>query len=308
MDSGEIHILGGWDAAGPVAGATDSAVLACVEHLLRRSSLADRVVLVAGEHGERRAASLGLGTPIVVPPAVLRGRFLRDGLARVLARFERPSRLVCWNDSLRNRVRPPTAWRTKVKVEHPGDTAARRLPAGDRISIRASLDLPLDEHVLILAADPPDALSAQDFIRACALVALVGRNVTAIVPRQAPEMERAKATLRTTGIPIRLLTCEAPVWTLLPCADAAVLDVLEGSVPRGTPVHSQRWMATTCAQLGIPVVWPEAESLGSERLDRWLLRPRSRLAVNVARVLNEHLLASGGELLDPVGAMSEAVA
>lgn len=296
MDSGEIHILRAWGEAPSLAGATDSAILACVERLLTRASSADRVVLIADEHGERRASALGLCTPLVAPPAALRLPRVRDGLSGLLARLERPARLVGWDDELRDRVRSlaASAWSSPVLAEDGRNSEAppRRVPSSDRDSIRAALGLPNTEHVLILASDSPDALSAHDFIRTCALVALVGRDVTAIVPRQAPEMERAKATLRNTGIPMKLLTCEAPIWTMLPCADAVVLDVLEGSMPRLTSRHSKRWLAATCAGLGIPVVWSEAERFGIEPIDRWVLQSRSRLAVHVARAINEHMLAS----------------
>jgi len=303
MDPGELHILSAWSEPDSARGATDSAILACVERLLDRRIAADRVILLADEHGERRASALGLRTPFVAPPGVLRGQSVRDGLARLLARFERPARLVCWDDALLRRVRVTAVsiWRSAMETVDGRDRErwAMRLPRPDRQAIRAQFDLPADEHAVILASDPPDSMSAHDFIRAAALVALVGRNVTAIVPRQAPEMERAKATLRATGIPLRLMTCEAPIWTVLPCADAVVTEVVEGSVPRSMPPHSQRWIAMTCARLGIPVVWPDFDSLGDERLDRWVLRPRSRLAVHVARVINEHLLASGGSLVEP---------
>ncbi|MGH7245080.1 MAG: hypothetical protein ACREJD_16815 [Phycisphaerales bacterium] len=312
MDAGEIHILGAWSGVQPRDASTDSAVLACVERLLARDNQSDRVVLVADDHGERRAAALGLQTPLVVPPALLRGSRFRNGLVRTLSRLDPRSRLVCWNDALIERVRPvaDSIWKSPLDTVDGRDSEqqALRVPAGNRRAIRSELGVPEDEHVMILAADPPDAFSAQDFIRACALVGLVGRDVTAIVPRQAPEMERAKATLRNSGIPIRLMTSEAPMWTLLPCADSAVLEVVEGAVPRSAPAHSKRWLAMTCARLGIPVVWPEAESLGSARLDRWVLRPRSRLAVNVARVINEHVLASDATLLEPKGEHREVVA
>lgn len=312
MDSGEIHILRAWGEVPSLAGATHSAILACVERLLTRDNPADRVLLIANEHGERSAAALGLCTPLIVPPAAVRMPGVRDGLRRLLARFERPARLIGWDDELRDRVRSlaASAWDSPVIAEDGriSDALPRRVPSGDRDSIRASLGLPVTEHVLILASDPPDALSAHDFIRACALVALVGRDVTAIVPRQAPEMERAKATLRNTGIPMKLLTCEAPIWTMLPCADAVVVDVLEGSMPRSTPAHSKRWLAATCAGLGIPVVWSETERFGIDRVDRWVLQSRSRLAVHVARAINEHLLATGGETLVPTSARREVIA
>lgn len=293
MDSGEIHILEGWDSARPLGEATDASVLACVERLLARGSVLDRVVLLAGEDGERRAAALGLRTPLVVPPASMRAPRWRDGLTRVLALMERPARIVCWGEALADRVRLPESWRQVVQIEMPGESLPERLPAGTRASVRAALGLPEDEYALVLAADPPDALSVQDFVRACALVALVGRNVTAIVPRQAPEMDRAKATLRDTGIPVRLMTCEAPIWTILPCADAAVVDVMEGTAPRFTPHFSRKWFAATCARMDIPVAWPEADRFGLASLDDRVLRPRSRLAVHVARAINEHFLARG---------------
>jgi len=311
MDPGELHILSAWSDPDSARGATDSAILACVERLLDRGIATDRVILLADEHGERRASALGLRTPLVAPPGVLRGRSVRDGLARLLGRFERPARLVCWDDALLRRVRATalSIWRSAIETVDGRDTQrwAMRLPRQHRRALCAQLDLPANEHVVVLASDPPDSMSAHDFIRAAALVALVGRNVTAIVPRQAPEMERAKATLRATGIPLRLMTCEAPIWTVLPCADAVVTEVVEGSVPRSMPSHAQRWIAMTCARLGIPVVWPDFDSLGDERLDRWVLRPRSRLAVHVARAINEHLLASGGSLLEPKGAGLEVL-
>jgi len=311
MDSGEIHILGAWGEVEPLRGATDSAILACVERLQTRQNPADRVVLIANEHGERRASALGLQTPFVGPPALLRGRRVRDGLRAVLARFERPSRVVCWEDAMLSRIHRMSVsiWNSAIETADGRDSeiATRVVAAGSRASIRAALGLPEDEHVLVLASDPPDALSAHDFVRACALVALVGRDATAIVPRQAPEMDRAKATLRNTGIPLRLLTSEAPIWTLLPCADAVMIDVQEGSAPRATPFHSKRLMAATCARMGIPVVWPDAEHFGDPRLDKWILRPRSRLAVHVARAINEHLLATRGTQLVPTAARREVL-
>lgn len=309
MDAGETHILMAWSER-RTPGATDSALLACSERVLERANPADRVLLIADDHGERRAAALGLCTPLVVPPAAIRWPRFAGGLARALARTARTARLVAWEDRLLRKARGLSPWGDSTETidgRVPG-VLPRRLPSGDRASIRAALGLGPNEHVLALAADPPDALSAQDFIRACALVALVGRDVTAIVPRQAPEMERAKATLRTTGIPLRLLTCEAPIWTVLPCADAVVVDVLEGSVPRATPAHSRAWMAATCAGLGVPVAWTDAELFGVPKIDGRLLRPRSRLAVHVARAINEHFLAADALSLAPTTAQHEVVA
>jgi hypothetical protein len=303
MDPGELHILSAWGESEPARGATDSAILACVERLMRRRVDTDRVVLLADEHGERRAAALGLCTPLVASHGLLRGQPVRDALARLLARYGRPTRLVCWDDAMLRRIRATVTsiWRSAVETVdgRNADSWATRLPRQDRRTLRARFDLPAAEHVVILASDPPDSISAHDFIRAAALVALVGRDVTAIVPRQAPEMERAKATLRATGIPLRLMTCEAPIWTVLPCADAVVTEVVEGFAPRFTPPHAQRWLATTCARLGIPVVWPDPDTLGDERLDRWVLRPRSRLAVHVARAINEHFLGCKGSVVEP---------
>lgn len=301
MDSGEIHILCAWDYAVPSRVGTDSSILACVERLLARKSPADRVLLIAGEHGERRAAALGLRTPLVAPPSCLRTRIIEDGLRSALSKCPRPSRLVCWDDSLRDSLAKSgvSIWRAALDVVDGRrlEIPVRRVPVESRDAIRAALDIEEVEHVLVLAADPPDALSAHDFIRAAALVGLVGRRVTAIVPRQIEEMERAKATLRSTGVAVKLITCEAPIWTILPCADTVVLDVHEGSAPRSVPHHALRWMAETCALLGIPVVWDEGA--GSARLERVLLRPRSRLAVHVARAINEHLLSTGESLPEP---------
>ncbi|MBX3389691.1 MAG: hypothetical protein KF691_09585 [Phycisphaeraceae bacterium] len=310
MDSGEIHIVSAWGEVGLLRGATDAAILACVERIRTRSNGADRVLLIAGEHGERRAAALGLRTPLVAPPSCLRNRNIRDGLRRVLSRMQRPERLVCWDDALFPRLKNSTVsiWGAALEIVdgRKFDIPVRRVPASTRESIRSALGIGDSEHALILASDPPDSLSAHDFVRASALVGLVGRKVVAIVPRQTQEMERAKATLRSTGVAVRLVTCEAPIWTLLPCADAVVLNVREGSAPRHVPLHSQRWMAETCALLGIPVVWDEGA--GSARLERFILRPRSRLAVHVARAINEHFLSSGERLAEPSDQRDEVLA
>lgn len=298
MNAGEIHILRAWGHAAPLRSATDTAVLACVERVLQNANPTDRVLLVADEHGERRAAALGLRTPFVLPPSALHRSPIRSGLRRGLARWrEAPSRLVTWEAAMFAPVREASdsLWGTPVAVRDGRvDAAPFRVPAGNREGLRESLALPATECVLLLLADPPDALSAHDFVRAGALVGLAGRDVTVIVPRQAPEMDRAKATLRNTGIPLKLMTVEAPVWTLLPAADAVVVDLIEGSAPRLAPFHSRQRMAFTCAKMGIPVVWPDAEWSGNPSLDRWIFRPRSRLAVHVARAINEHFIDPAG--------------
>lgn len=294
MNAGELHILRAWGNADPLRSATDSALLACVERVLHNANPADRVLLIADDHGERRAAALGLRTPLVLPPSALRPSPIRSGLRRALARWpEAPGQVLVWDDALLGATRDAcvSLWNSRVPVlQGRAEPASIRVPAGARDALRANLDLPPTEHVLLLLSDPPDALSTHDFVRAGALVALAGRDVTVIVPRQAPELDRAKATLRNTGIPLRLMTVEAPVWTLLPVADAAVVDLIEGSAPRPTPFHSRQRMAVTCAKLGIPVIWPDAEWTGNPNLDRWILRPRSRLSVHVARAINEHFI------------------
>lgn len=307
MNEGELHILGVWSANKRLAQCTDSSLAACAEHVLARAQPLDRVLLIADEQGERRAVSMGIRTPLVLPPSALRWHPRNDPLSATLRHLIPPARVLCWNDAWIGMLveEARDAWPGPVPVLSAwgGAPLPRRVPAPTRGQIRSLLEIEDEECVIALAADPPDALSAHDFIRACALIALVGRRVTAIVPRQAPDIERMKTTLRTTGIPVRVIMSEAPIWTVLPATDAIIPDVIEGSHPRSCPANAQRFIAAAAARLGIPVAWPGDERFEQAWLENRLVRARSRLAVHIARALNEHLLRHRPELVreSPVG-------
>ena len=279
---GTLHVVRAWEAG--ASGATDSAILACVERVL--NSPGDRVLLIAGEDGEARAASLGLVTPLVICPRQRAG--IVRGTASLLTTLGHVDRIHCWPgvDIKFMRKAAARAGQLATEIAAVGEDLAppSRIPAGTRAEVRAALDVRDHECLVALAADPPDAWSAQDFIRACALAALVGRNVTALLPRSSPEMDRAKLTLRTTGVGVRMLTTRLPVWRLLPGCDAMVIDIREGTCPRSSPTFAQRWMAATGSLLRLPTVWSVAEG------GRHHIRPYSDLPVHVARALNEHFI------------------
>lgn len=295
MSTSTVHVVRAWDPERRDRRALDSLILACVERLHEPQAADDRVILIAGEDGDRRAAALGLRTPFLIQP---RGRFFRGidkPLEAILSALPEFDRIVLWSGLAPSDV-ATAAKRARgrmIPVSHPdlSTLLPTRLPAGTRDSLRQSLGMAPSEHVLALASDPPDAFAAQDFIRTCALVALVGRNVTAIVPRHAAEIERAKSTLRSTGVPVQFRTSEAPVWKLLPACDGVVVDIQEGSHPRSSTAFAQRWMAATAVKLDIPVVWTSPDELSSSIKSELLLKPQSRLPVHIARAFNEYFLA-----------------
>lgn len=294
MSTPTVHVIRAWDPERPDRRALDSLILACVERLHDPASVNDKAILIAGEEGDRRAASLGLRTPFLIQP---RGRFFRGidkPLEAILAALPEFDRLLLWSgitpDDLSTAAKRARA-RT-ISVSHPdlSSLLPKRLPSGDRDSLRKLLDIAPNEYAIALASDPPDAFAAQDFVRTCALVALVGRKVAAIVPRHAPEMERAKATLRATGVPVQFRTSESPIWKILPACDGVVVDIQEGTHPRSSSDFAQRWMAATAVKLNLPVVWTGSNELPPSVDNRLLLKPQSRLPVHIARAFNEYFL------------------
>ncbi len=287
MSAGVLHIVRAWEAACPSPDATDSAILACVEHVLARKDERDRVLLIAGEEGEKRAAALGLRTPFVLPPRTTHRLSLDRGLSRVLRGLRDIQSVLVWSglpaDLAARVIRK--VWSRPVEVSTPelDQLSPRRIPTGSRSAIRATLQVPNSEVLIALASDPPDSRSAHELVRAAALTGLSRGMVTALVPRRAVEMSRAKATVREIAVPVRLVTSELPVWSLLPACDLAILDVHESARPHYPSAFSARWMAETCAALGVLAAWPAAPGPAP-----MLLRPASPTPVSIARSFYEH--------------------
>lgn len=266
----------------------DEPLRACAE----QARPGDRVVLIADSAGERRAELLGLRTSLVFSPAALRRMSLlprsssNRSLRRTLLAFDEllilgPRLLetigrVCAG----KRALPP---RRLAEESHNGNC----LPLTRREVVRAALDAGENETLIGLCCDPDDGVSACDFVRVCQTLSLVGHRVTAIVPRRARELARAKGIVRSTGIELRLLTSEAPMWSLLPALDAAVIDVAESPLAPAVNERARRWMARCCHARGIPAAL--ADTLADEFTRPRVTVAQSRLPVHVARALDAAL-------------------
>lgn len=291
----------------------DEPIRSCVE----QAAASDRVVLIADSDGERRAELLGLRTPLVFPLAALRRTALMPrssatrSLRERLLSFEelivsRPElldaiNLVCAG----KRALPPR------RVAEPSDGPAG-LPTTTRAEVRAALAADPDarqETLIGLTCDPDDSVNACDFVRVCQTLSLVGHRVTAVVPRRARELSRAKEIVRSTGIELRLITTEAPLWSLLPGLDAAVLDVAESPLEPEASERSRRWMARCCKALGIPAAI--AGTLADESTPGQPALAESRLPVHVARALDAALRGVAAPVApagtSPISPLPEAV-
>ncbi|HEX8877080.1 MAG TPA: hypothetical protein VF777_10055 [Phycisphaerales bacterium] len=277
------------------ARAGDEPIRVCAEQSLEGR---DAVVLIADSQRERRAELLGLRTPLVFPPAALRRAPLTPpstaarSLRETLLGFE--SWCVAGEDLMNALVRvcggpralPP---RSLMPEADPPVLVSQTEHAEARASVRAALqvDDAAQETLVGLGCDPDDAVNACDFVRVCQTLSLVGHRMTAVVPRGARELARAKDVVRSTGIALRLLTTEAPVWSLLPGLDAVVLDVAESVLEPVANERSLRWMARSCARVGIPAAI--ARALAWDVSESGLALAPSRLPVHVARALDAAL-------------------
>jgi hypothetical protein len=281
MNSREVHIVG----AG-IPGASDSILLACAERLAVSPGALG--VLVARSGGEVRSRELGLRTSHVLPALE---RFASGGFRRWLATHgSRFDHVFVWNESLlapvANSVRR-AGGRWYVNPVRLEELSPRRVPSSRRADLRTRLSLEGDDFVIMLGADPAAFSSAHDFIRACALVALAGRPVTAVLPCGTPETDRAKEAIRSTGIAVRIVTVRCPIWAVLPASDAIFVHVHEGNRPRVVDDFALRWMAMTGVQLGIPTVWPGGPVEFPH--GQSLIRADSPRPLHVARALTEYL-------------------
>lgn len=269
----------------------DEPIRSCVE----QAAASDRVVLIADSDGERRAELLGLRTPLVFPLAALRRVVWtpRSSATRSLReRLRSFEELVVSGPELLDAISRVCAGKRalpprRVAEAHDG---AVGLPRTTRAEVRAALAAAPDarhETLIGLACDPDDSVNACDFVRVCQTLSLVGHRVTAVVPRRARELSRAKEIVRSTGIELRLMTTEVPLWSLLPGLDAVVLDVAESSLERETGERSRRWMARCCAALGIPAA--VARTLTDQHTRGQLALAESRLPVHIARALDAAL-------------------
>lgn len=266
----------------------DEPVRACVE----QARPGDRVVLIAGSEAERRAELLGLHTTLAFPPAALRRMSLvprasaNRSLRRTLLTFEE---LFVLGPRLFETIGRVCAGKRALPPRHlAGESRTGDcLPLTPRDHARAALNACEGETLIGLCCDPEDSVSACDFVRVCQTLSLVGHRVTAIVPRRARELARAKEIVRSTGIELRLLTTEAPMWSLLPALDAAVIDVAESPLASVTDERARRWMARCCNARGIPAAL--ADGLADEFSRPRVALAESRLPVHVARTLDAAL-------------------
>lgn len=269
----------------------DEPIRSCVE----RAAANDRVVLIADSEGERRAELLGLRTSLVFPLAALRRTVLmpRSSATRSLReRLLSFEELVVSGPQLLDAINSVCAGKRALPPRQLAEAhdSAVGLPRTTRAEVRAALAADRDgvaETLIGLACDPDDSVNACDFVRVCQTLSLVGHRVTAVIPRRARELSRAKDIVRSTGIELRLVTTEVPLWSLLPGLDAAVLDVAESPLEPEASERSRRWMARCCAAQGIPAA--VARSLTDEHTRGHLALAESRLPVHVARALDAAL-------------------
>jgi hypothetical protein len=269
----------------------DEPIRSCVQ----QAAASDRVVLIADSDGERRAELLGLRTSLVFSPAALRRTVLMPrssatrSLRRLLLSFEE---LVFSGQDLMNTISRVCAGKRSLPPRRVAEATneAIGLPRTTRTEVRAALAADREnatETLIGLACDPDDSVNACDFVRVCQKLSMVGRRVTAVVPRRARAISRAKDIVRSTGIELRLVTAEVPLWCLLPGLDAAVLDVAESALEPEPSERARRWMARCCAELGIPAAI--ARTLADENTRERLALAESRLPVHVARALDAAL-------------------
>ena len=268
---------------------------AAVRTAVDQAGPGDRFVLIADASSEQWAEALGLRTSTVFGPAALRRGWLMP--ASAAARSLRTcldsfDELIFSSPRLLDDVTRACAGRRSLPRRRVIDeTPAERIGIGStsRAEVRAALDV-RDEVMIALACDPGDECSASDFVRVCQILAIVGHRVTAIVPREAADLSRAKEIVRTTGIGVRLLTTDAPVWNLVPGLDAAVIDVAESPLAPVASGASQRWMMRCCRHAGVHAVI--ARSLVddvSQVAGTSTALAESRLPVHVARALDAAL-------------------
>lgn len=269
----------------------DAGIRAAVD----QAGAGDRMVLIADEASERRAEILGLRTGAVFGPAALRRAWPlpKSAACRSLrACLDSFDELVFSSARLLDAATRACAGRRSLplrRVIGAGPVEGVGVASASRASVRESLCCG-DEVLIALACDPGDACSASDFVRVCQILAIVGYRVTALVPRQAQDLSRAKEIVRSTGIGVRLLTTNVPVWSLLPGLDAAVIDVAESPLATAADASGQHWMMRCCATLGVHAVI--ARSLVddvSQFAGANVSLAESRLPVHIARSLDAAL-------------------
>lgn len=268
---------------------------AAVRAAVDQAAPGDRFVLIADATSERRAEALGLRSTAVFGPAALRRLWLTPAASAcrsLRSCLEAFDELVLSSPRLLDRVtRACAGGRALPRRRVIGETMPERvgIAAASRSEVRT--DLGIDDEVLIaLACDPGDACSASDFVRVCQILAIVGHHVAAVVPREAADLSRAKEIVRSTGIGVRLLTTEAPVWSLLPGLDAAVIDVAESPLAPAAEASAQRWMLRCCVRAGVTAVI--ARTLVddvSQVVGTRVAMAESRLPVHIARTLDAAL-------------------
>ena len=284
----------------------DAGVRAAVD----QADVRDRFVLIADDTGERRAEMLGLRTGAVFGAAALRRVPLLPasaGCRSLRTHLEEFDELVFSSEHLLDAVVRACAGaralprRRVIGATAPDGVGVPRVP---REVIRSALGCG-DELLIALASDPATTASASDFVRVCQILAIVGHRVTAVVPRGAGDLSRAKAVAASTGVDVRLLTAEAPMWALLPGLDAAVIDVAESSLAPIVPDRSRWWFTRCCVQAGVwaAVSRTLVEDVG-EVAGTSVALAESRLPVHLARAL-DGALRSVQRAASPVG---EAVA
>jgi hypothetical protein len=269
----------------------DAGIRAAVD----QAGAGDRMVLIADEASERRAEILGVRTGAVFGPAALRRVWPLPASAAsrsLRACLDSFDELVFSSAQLLDAATRACAGRRSLPLRRViGVGPAERVGVANvsRASVRESLCCG-DEVLIALACDPGDACSASDFVRVCQILAIVGHRVTALVPREAPDLARAKEIVRSTGIGVRLLTTNVPVWSLVPGLDAAVIDVAESPLATASAAAGQRWMMRCCATLGVHAVI--ASSLVDDVSQFACVNvslAESRLPVHIARSLDAAL-------------------